>query len=97
MRRFAGHSFACTIILTASQPAAHESNVIPAVARNTGRFWIRTHASETMPKIPSEPITIRSGLGPAPLPGRRRLSHHPFGVSIRTDSTKSSMWVWFVA
>ena len=97
MRRLAGHSLACTIIRTASQPAAHESNVIPAVARNTGRRWIRIHASVTMPRIPSEPITIRSGLGPAPLPGRRRLSHHPLGVSIRTDSTKSSMCVWFVA
>ena len=93
MRRLAGHNLACTIIRTASQPAGHESNVIPAVDRNVGRFWIRIHASVTTPRIPSEPMTIRSGLGPAPLPGRRRLSHHPCGVSIRTDSTKSSMWV----
>ena len=47
--------------------------------------------------MPSEPISIRSGLGPAPEPGSRRLSQTPLGVSARTDSTKSSMWVCSVA
>ena len=31
------------------------------------------------PRIPSEPISIRSGLGPAPEPGSRLLSHTPCG------------------
>ena len=35
----------------------------------------------------------RSGLGPAPEPGRRRLSHTPLGVTARRLSTKSSMCV----
>ena len=72
IRRLAGQSLACTTCLTASVPAAHESNTTPAVARNLGRAWMRIHASVMMPRIPSLPITIRSGLGPAPLPGRRR-------------------------
>ena len=70
---------------------------MPAVARNVGRRWIRIQASVITPRMPSLPITIRSGLGPAPEPGSRRLSHQPCGVSMRTDSTKSSMWVWLVA
>ena len=49
------------------------------------------------PRIPSEPISIRSGLGPAPEPGSRRLSQSPAGVIARTDSTRSSMWVSLVA
>ena len=97
MRRFAGHSFACTMRRTASAPASHEPNTTPAVARKRGRAWLRIHASVMMPRMPSLPITRRSGLGPAPEPGRRRLSHQPCGVSMRVDSTKSSMWVWFVA
>ena len=47
--------------------------------------------------MPSEPIISRSGLGPAPEPGSRRLSHSPLGVIARTDSTRSSMWVHSVA
>ena len=43
--------------------------------------------------MPSEPITSRSGLGPAPEPGSRRVSITPRGVTMRVDSTKSSMWV----
>ena len=70
---------------------------MPAVARNVGRAWMRIHASVMTPRMPSLPMTMRSGDGPAPEPGRRRLSHQPCGVSIRTDSTKSSMWVWLVA
>ena len=31
--------------------------------------------------------------GPAPEPGRRRVSTVPFGVTTRKDSTRSSMWV----
>ena len=97
MRQFAGHSLACTIWRTASVPASHVGNTMPAVARNVGRRWIRIHASVMTPRMPSLPITMRSGLGPAPEPGSRRLSHHPLGVSMRIDSTKSSMWVWLVA
>ncbi len=47
--------------------------------------------------MPSEPISIRSGEGPAPEPGSRRLSQVPRGVIARTDSTRSSMWVSRVA
>ena len=36
---------------------------------------------------------MRSGLGPAPDPGRRRVSSVPAGVTTRMLSTKSSMWV----
>ena len=97
MRRLAGHSLACTICRTASYPAAHDGNVTPAVARYCGRRCRRIHAPVMIPRMPSLPITIRSGDGPAPEPGRRRDSHHPRGVSMRTDSTKSSMWVWLVA
>jgi len=40
---------------------------------------------------------MRSGLGPAPEPGRRRVSSAPTGVTTRMLSTKSSMWVVSVA
>ena len=93
MRQLAGQSFACTIWRTASVPISHDGNTMPAVARKVGRRWIRIHASLITPRMPSLPITSRSGLGPAPEPGSRRLSHHPLGVSMRTDSTKSSMCV----
>ena len=78
-------------------PGGPVANVMPAVARNTGRRCTRIHAEVMMPRMPSLPIIIRSGDGPAPEPGSRRDSHQPCGVSIRTDSTKSSMWVWLVA
>ena len=39
-------------------------------ARNAGLGWTRIHASVMTPRIPSEPITRRSGLGPAPEPGK---------------------------
>ena len=97
MRQLAGHSLACTMWRTATVPVAHDGKTIPAVARNVGRRWIRIQASVMRPRTPSLPMTMRSGLGPAPEPGSRRLSHQPLGVSIRTDSTKSSMWVWLVA
>ena len=90
-RQFAGHNFVCTICLTASAPAPKEENVTAAEARKRGRAWSRVQASAIIPRIPSLPNTSRSGLGPAPLPGRRRDSQMPLGVTIRTDSTKSSM------
>ena len=34
-----------------------------------------------------------SGAGPSPDPGRRRVSKTPRGVTTRSDSTKSSIWV----
>jgi hypothetical protein len=63
------------------------------LARKRGRSWSRIHASVMMPSAPSEPRNRRSGLGPAPDPGSRRLSLIPAGVTTRIDSTKSSMWV----
>ena len=62
-----------------------------------GRAWSRTHASVTTPSVPSEPSSSRSGDGPAPEPGSRRDSQMPVGVTARTDSTTSSMWVSRVA
>ena len=62
-------------------------------SRNFGRSCRRIHACVMTPRIPSEPISMRSGLGPAPEPGRRRLSITPLGVTVRSDSTKSSMCV----
>ena len=47
-----------------------------------------------MPRMPSLPITIRSGDGPAPLPASAAIPKLPAGVTIRTDSTKSSMCVY---
>ena len=47
--------------------------------------------------MPSEPITIRSGLGPAPDPGSLLDSITPVGVTIVVDSTKSSICVYRVA
>ena len=49
------------------------------------------------PKIPSDPIANLSGLGPAPEPGNLLDSIIPEGVTIRVDSTKSSIWVYKVA
>ncbi len=49
------------------------------------------------PSAPSEPSSIRSGLGPAPDPGSRRDSHSPAGVIARTLSTRSSTCVSRVA
>ena len=97
IRRFAGQSFVWTMARTASQPECQSSNRTPALALNLGRFCRRSQHSLMMPRAPSEPITIRSGLGPAPLPGKRRVSIHPAGASMRVDSTKSSICVWFVA
>ena len=96
--QLAGHSLACTIWRTASVPASHVGNTMPAVARNVGRRWI---AHPRLGDHAEDPLAADRPSGPGsalrPNPGSRRLSHHPFGVSIRTDSTKSSMWVWLVA
>ena len=92
-RQLAGHSFAWTICRTASAPDWKVGKTTPAEALNWGLAWMRIHASVMIPSTPSLPITRRSGLGPAPLPGSRRDSQTPTGVIIRTDSTKSSMWV----
>ena len=90
-RKLAGHSLVWTMRRAASYPRSQEGKVTPAVARYLGRSWTLIHASVMIPRMPSLPRARRSGLGPAPLPGRRLDSHQPAGVSIRTDSTMSSM------
>ena len=49
------------------------------------------------PSVPSEPQRKRSGDGPAPEAGRRRVSSTPRGVTARSPWTNSSMWVKSVA
>ena len=78
---------------TASAPAKKSLKRTLAEARKVGLRRRRTQASVMMPRMPSEPRTMRSGLGPAPEPGRRRVSIVPAGVTMRVLSTKSSMWV----
>ncbi len=78
---------------TASAAVAKSSKPTEADARKVGRSCRRIQASTMMPSAPSEPIINRSGLGPAPEPGSRRVSWIPVGVTTRSDSTKSSMWV----
>src|SRR5436309_14109835 len=78
-------------------PSRKLSNSTPRELRWRGRGCTRTHAGVITPRVPSEPASMRSGLGPAPEPGRRRDSHRPVGVRALTDSTKSSMWVHTVA
>ncbi len=68
-----------------------------AAARKTGRSWRRIHASVMTPSAPSEPAKSRSGDGPAPDAGRRRVATVPRGVTTRRASTKSSMCVCSVA
>ena len=63
----------------------------------SGRGRTRTHASVITPRVPSEPISIRSGETPAPDPGAAATPTRPAGVSARTDSTRSSMCVYSVA
>ena len=96
-RQLDGYSPDCDSARTASAPAAKSANRTPAEARWVGRGRTRTHASVITPRVPSEPISIRSGEIPAPEPGSRRDSQTPAGVSARTDSTRSSMWVSSVA
>ena len=78
-------------------PCSKSAKRAVADARKVGRSCSRIHASVITPSMPSEPRSSRSGDGPAPEPGSRRLSHSPFGVSARIDSTKSSMCVCSVA
>ncbi len=81
---------------TASAPRRKPSSPgkrTEAEARKVGRSCSRIHASTITPRMPSEPMVSRSGLGPAPEPGRRREVSTPVGVTTRSDSTKSSMWV----
>src|SRR5713226_2753588 len=44
-----------------------------APARNFGRGCSRIQAREITPSVPSDPINIRSGLGPAPDPAKGRI------------------------
>src|SRR5207248_4577389 len=66
---------------TASAPAANDSKRTPVDARSVGRACTRTQASVITASVPSEPISSRSGDGPAPEPGSRLDSHVPRGVS----------------
>ena len=93
MRQFAGYSPACEIARNALAAVKKSGNCTAPPARNLGRSCNRIQAWVMMPRMPSEPISSRSGLGPAPEPGSRRVSITPFGVTTRSDSTRSSMWV----
>jgi hypothetical protein len=64
-----------------------------APARNFGRDCNRIQAREITPSVPSEPMNMRSRLGPAPDPSNRRVSSVPRGVMTRRLSTKSSICV----
>ncbi len=79
----------------AATPKSSKATLVEALCSGRGRT--RTQASAITPRVPSEPISSRSGEGPAPEAGRRRLSQVPRGVIARTDSTRSSMWVSRVA
>ena len=96
-RQFAGSRPAWTISRTASQASPKRSKRTVAAAFHSGRGRTRTQASVITPRIPSLPSSIRSGDGPAPEPGSRRLSQVPRGVTARTDSTRSSTCVSLVA
>ena len=96
-RQLAGCRSACASARTASTPAPKVANRTLADARCDGRGRTRIHASVMQPRIPSEPASTRSGLIPAPDPGRRRDAHTPAGVTARAASRKSSMCVQTVA
>ena len=68
---------------THSAPRSKVGKRTPAEARKVGRGWTRIQASVITPRAPSEPMSKRSGLGPAPEPGRRREDQTPAGVSAR--------------
>lgn len=82
---------------TARTPASHRAKPTEAPARQRGRSCRRSQAWVITPSAPSEPRNMRSGDGPAPDPGRRRDSTTPAGVTTRSDSVRSSMWVRCVA
>ncbi len=96
-RQLEGSRPAWTISRIASQASPKRSKRTVAEALNSGRGRTRTQASVIAPRIPSLPSSRRSGDGPAPEPGRRRLSQVPRGVTARIDSTRSSTWVSLVA
>ena len=81
----------------AAMPSPKASKVAEVERLNRGRSCSRIHASVMTPRVPSEPRNHRSGDGPAPEPGSRHDSLTPTGVTTRSDSTKSSMWVCSVA
>ena len=97
IRTLAGNKPACAIARTAPAAARKSGKRNPAVALKDTRPWTLTQASVTTPSEPSEPMTSRSGLGPAPDPGSRRDSILPAGVTMVTFSTRSSIWVYRVA
>ncbi len=96
-RQFDGKRRDCASSRTASAPSSKPSKKTAADSLKAGGSCTRTQASVITPRMPSEPIRRRSGLGPAPEAGTRRLSQAPLGVIARTDSTKSSMCVSSVA
>ena len=96
-RQFEGFSPDCASARTAPAPFRKSANFTEAEARNAGVSCSLTHASVITPKIPSEPMSSRSGCGPAPEPGKRRVSIKPAGVTTRIASTKSSICVVSVA
>ena len=73
--------------------AVRSGNRTAPPARNRGRACTRIQASVMIPSTPSDPRNSRSGLGPAPDPGSRRVCTTPAGVTTRTLSTNSSIWV----
>ena len=75
---------------TASAPSKKLLKRTDAEARKLGFLRRRTQASVMMPKMPSEPMNMRSGLGPAPEPGRRRVSSVPAGVTTRVKMGQTS-------
>ena len=92
-RQFAGSSPDWLKLRTAATAAAKSAKRTLAFARRVGRSCRRIHASVMMPSVPSEPVKKRSGDGPAPEPGRRRVAMTPVGVTTRRPSTNSSMCV----
>jgi hypothetical protein len=93
----AGCSPDCASARAAAAPAANERNLTVAPARQRGRRCTRIHASVMTPSAPSEPSHRRSGAGPAPDAGSRRVATVPRGVTTVSAWQKSSMWVGPVA
>ena len=72
-RQFDGSSPDWAIARTASRAGEERArSARPRDARCSGRGCTRTHARVITPSVPSEPSSMRSGLGPAPEPGSRR-------------------------
>ena len=97
IRQFVGYRPDWLKRRTASTPSANCAKRTAVEARYTGRSCSRIQASVMTPRMPSDPMNIRSGLGPAPEPGSRRDATMPLGVTTRSDSTISSMCVYSVA